>query len=232
MQKIIEAKNLTLSFPIYGQRSKSLRRHVANYATGGRISSFDDVSIVKALDDVNFQWNEKDIVGIMGHNGSGKTSLLRVIAGIYFPTSGSININGSTASMLNINIGVDNDATGLENIYIKCWLMGLKNKDINNKIEDIIDFSELGDFINMPIRTYSSGMLMRLFFAISTCFYRDIIIMDEWLSVGDSSFEKKANERLMNIIDKAKLIVIASHNQKLIDSFCTRKFILEKGRIV
>ena len=152
--------------------------------------------VVKALNDVSFELREGDRVGIVGHNGSGKSTLLRVLAGAYEPVSGTIEVQGQVASMLNITLGLDYEATGYENIFLRGVIMGYTPKEIEPLVDEIVAFSELGDYIDMPMRTYSSGMSVRLAFAVSTCVKADILLMDEWLSVGDEGFKVKARERL------------------------------------
>jgi len=230
-ETIIEAKNISLCFPILGSEGKSIRKTIINSATGGRLNSFSNSLSITALDNVSFNFVRGDIVGIIGHNGAGKSTLLRVLAGIYDITSGNISVKGSVLPLLNINVGMDPDASGLDNIFIKGWLLGFKTNDIKSKINDIISFSELGEYINLPVRTYSTGMVMRLFFATITAFKRDILLMDEWLSVGDEKFSDKANLRLKNLMNSAKLIVITSHNKDLIEKLCNRIFVMNHGKL-
>ena len=167
----------------------------------------------------------------MGHNGSGKTTLLRVLCGIYPPTSGIVSIEGRVNALINIMFGVDYESSGRENIKLRGLLMGLSRRRINDIIDEVVDFSELNDFIDLPMRTYSSGMALRLAFAVATSIDTDILVLDEWLSVGDQEFTQKAEERLIGLISKAKILVIASHNEHLIDRTCTRKIMLEHGAI-
>ena len=159
---------------------------------------------------------------MIGHNGSGKSSLLKAIAGIYSPTNGSIVVNGSITSMLDITIGLNNDSTGLENIIISGLLMGLSKEKIKGLKDEIIDFSGLNDFIHLPLRTYSSGMAMRLAFSIASTISSDIILIDEWISVGDSEFSLKVKNRLNEMIMKSKVMVIASHDLELCQKICNR----------
>ena len=167
----------------------------------------------------------------MGANGSGKSTLLRVLSRVYTPTNGKISINGKINSLININSGMNYEMSGIDNIKIKCLLHGIRLNDINSKSLQIIEFSELGDYIYMPIKTYSSGMLMRLSFAILTSFDSEIIIMDEWLSVGDSSFKEKANKRLAEMLSKDSIFIIATHSDLTANSMCNKKIYLEGGRI-
>ena len=229
----IVAKNMGIEFPIYGSSSRSIKNSALRALTGGAITkNGSDKIVIKALDGINFQWKEGDRVGLVGHNGSGKTTLLRALTGAYVPTSGSLQINGSVSSMLSISLGMEGDATGIENIYLRGTLIGLNNADLKRLVEEVVEFSELGDYIHMPMRTYSSGMMMRLAFGISTSVTADILLMDEWLSVGDEDFASKAEERLQKIVNRAKILVIASHNSGLIEKMCNRVMHLEHGKIV
>jgi lipopolysaccharide transport system ATP-binding protein len=229
----ITADNIVVEFPIYGGKSRSLKSAVMRTATGGLLArDAADRVVVRAVDHCSFDFKPGDRVGLLGHNGSGKTTLLRVLAGVYEPSLGSISIAGKVASMLSITLGMDSEATGRENIYIRGAIMGLRRREVDGLIDEICDFSELGDYIDMPVRTYSSGMSMRLAFAVSTSVAADIILMDEWLSVGDASFAKKAQDRLSGLVERAKILVIASHDENLIRNNCNRILRLEHGKFV
>jgi lipopolysaccharide transport system ATP-binding protein len=233
MKTRIQVKKVSVSFPVYDNAHRSLKKAVLNLTTGGRIA--EDIKhhrVVKALDGINFDLKEGSRLGLLGHNGSGKTTLLRVLSGVYAPTSGKLITQGRIATLLDVSMGLDPDATGFENIYLRGVLEGLKPKDIKKKIDDIADFSELGDFLNFPVRTYSSGMMLRLAFAISTSIDAEILIMDEWLSVGDESFNHKATNRLNELIKKASILVIASHDKDLICKVCNRVIYLEHGVVL
>jgi lipopolysaccharide transport system ATP-binding protein len=231
---IIKAENLTVDFPIYGSTTnRSLKKSLIHAATGGRLAK--DTSkrvLVRALDGLNFEFHEGDRVGLIGHNGSGKSTLLQVLAGIYEPTSGSLQVQGKITSMLGITLGMDSDVTGLENIYLRGRLMGLSRNQIASKVEDIAEFAGIGEYLHLPMRTYSSGMLMRLAFAIATSAEADIILMDEWLSVGDADFILKAKDRLTDLINKARLVVIASHDHTMINDQCNIILKLEHGKLL
>ena len=228
----IEANNLEVSFPIYGTSSRSLKKVTLRALTGGALGvDSNDLVTIKALDNLTFSWKSGDRVGLVGHNGSGKTTLLRALAGIYAPTGGSLQINGKVVSMLSVTLGMEADATGMENIHLRGTLMGYTKKQISNLADEVIEFSDLGDYIHMPMRTYSSGMMMRLAFGISTSVTADILLMDEWLSVGDEQFAEKAEKRLKILVDRAKILVIASHNSGLIKSLCNKAIHLEHGKI-
>ena len=233
MSSSIIAREITVEFPIYENSHRSLKKAVLNLSTGGRIGQdAGHHAIVTALDKLSFNFEEGARVGLIGHNGSGKTTLLRVLSGVYAPVRGELKVNGKIASLLDVSMGLDPDATGFENIYLRGILEGLKPASIRGKVDDIADFSELGDYLNLPVRTYSSGMMLRLAFAISTSIEADIIIMDEWLSVGDAAFSVKAAERLETLVGKASILVVATHDPNLIERICNRKISLEHGRII
>lgn len=229
----VTARNIIVDFPIYGAKSRSLKTTFIRAATGGLLAKdAGDRIVVRALDGPTFEFQEGDRIGIVGHNGSGKTTLLRVIAGAYEPVGGSIEVSGRVASMLSIALGMDLEATGYENIFLRAAIMGLKPGKIPPLVDEICEFSGLGDYIDMPVRTYSSGMSLRLAFAISTCVSADIILMDEWLSVGDAAFREKAQERLQRLLDQAKILVLASHDERLIRDNCNKIMRLDHGRMV
>jgi lipopolysaccharide transport system ATP-binding protein len=234
MKRIIHAENLTVDFPIFSfSGNRSLKKTIINYATGGIISGdVENKLFVRALSNINLEIYEGSRVGLIGHNGSGKTTLLQVLAGIYEPTSGFLNVSGSTTSLLGITLGMNMEESGLDNIYLRGMYMGLSKKDIDSKVDEIIEFSGLGDFIYLPLKTYSSGMCMRLAFSIITNNDFDIILMDEWLSVGDEDFSVKANKRMDEIVKKANIVVVASHNYKMIEERCNTIIEMNHGKIV
>ena len=204
-----------------------------NIATGGALAKDASNRVtVRALDDLTFEFHEGDRVGLIGHNGSGKSTLLQVLAGIYEPTAGQISVNGRVTSMLGITLGMDAEATGLDNIYLRGRLMGFERRVIESLVEDIADFAGIGEFLHLPMRTYSSGMSMRLAFAVATSVDSEIILMDEWLSVGDADFVTKAKVRLTSLVDKARLVVIASHDHTIISDQCNKVIRLEHGKIL
>lgn len=229
----VKAKDLVIEFPIYGANSRSLKNTSLKLATGGRLSTdASDHVVVRAIDQISFDWREGDRIGLVGHNGSGKTTLLRAVAGVYEPIHGSLAVRGTVASMLSIMLGMEAEFTGYDNIFMRCTVLGLRRHQIVQMVDEIVEFSELGDYIHMPLRTYSSGMAMRLAFAISTSIKADVLVMDEWLSVGDADFSKKAEARLKTLVDNAKILVIASHSSSLIEMVCNRVMHLEHGRIL
>jgi lipopolysaccharide transport system ATP-binding protein len=201
-------------------------------ATGGVLTAQRGGHIsIEALKNLDLEISAGDRLGIMGHNGSGKSTLLRLLSGIYEPSSGKIERSGSIASLVDISLGINAESTGRENIFLRGKLMGLSKKEIDEKIDEIIEFSELGDYINLPVRIYSSGMLLRLAFSVSTSITADILIMDEWLSVGDGAFAERASNRLRELVDSSEILVIASHTRSLIEETCNKVVWLEHGVI-
>jgi lipopolysaccharide transport system ATP-binding protein len=225
--------DVTIDYPVLSQSSRKLTRQLIRMATGGQLDRSESGRVtVRALSDITARFGVGDRVGLVGHNGSGKSTLLRVLGGIYSPTSGKVERSGVVGSLLDISLGMSMDATGRENIYLRGALQGLTRRQVDRLIPGIIEFSELGDFIELPMRTYSSGMLLRLAFSVSTVLAPDILLMDEWLAVGDEAFQLKAEQRLHEVVSKTSILVIASHSANLIKNQCNRVLYLEHGRLV
>ena len=223
----------TVDFPIYNADARSLKKRLIRVATGGQIGANEDGRvIIRSLENLSFTFHDGDRVGLIGHNGAGKSTLLRLLSGVYEPTSGSRAVTGEIASLIDISLGIDPEATGRENIYLRGGLLGLTRKEIDAQIDEIIDFSELGDFIDMPLRTYSTGMQLRVAFAVSTIVRPQILLMDEWLSVGDAGFQERAEKRLNDLVQSTNILVIASHSRELISKVCNRLIWLEHGKIM
>ncbi len=229
----ISAKGVCVEFPIWSPSRRSLKSAVLRATTGGRLARETSTWVViQALNELSFEFSRGDRVGLVGHNGSGKTTLLRVLTGIYEPVRGQLDVTGRISSLLDLSLGMDHEATGYENIVLRGVLMGLSPSAIEGKVDEIAEFSELGDYLSMPIRTYSSGMLLRLAFSVSTSIAPEILLLDEWLSVGDAGFREKAEQRLLELIESSAIVVLASHDVNLIRRFCSRTLRLEHGRIV
>jgi lipopolysaccharide transport system ATP-binding protein len=229
----IEAVDFNLNFPIFNASSRSLTSKLLNVATGGRLDADSQGRLeVTALDSISFKLNDGDRVALLGHNGSGKSTLLRAIAGIYPGTSGEMNVQGRLGSLIDLSLGINPEATGKENIFIRGALLGIPKRDIQAQFDEIVAFSELGNFIELPVRTYSTGMHLRLAFAVSTVVRPEILLMDEWLSVGDEGFKAKAERRLEEIVGSTKVLVVATHSRDLVEKSCNRAIWLEHGRIV
>lgn len=232
-QAHISARNVSLDYPIYGASSKDLRNKILSAATGGIIQvGQDNIMQVRAIENVSLEIPSGGRVGLYGHNGSGKTSLLRVLAGIVIPTAGEVEITGRVLPLLNIGVGTYPDLTGREVIRLRLRLDGYNKDQIKALEEEIVDFAELGEgFSNLPIRSYSSGMMTRLLFAIVTIQEPDILLADEWLSVADENFIAKAEQRLDQFVSRAGILVMASHNLDLLKRWCGQIYQLEHGHI-
>lgn len=231
MKHTITLKNVDLVFPILSIRAKSLRNVVANYSVGGRLlKDGKDVIHVRALSNINFSISDGDSLGIIGHNGSGKTTLLKVIAGIYEPTKGNISVDGKISSMIDLSLGLDPSLTGRENVVTLGRMRGFSTSFINDKINDIIEFSGLESYIDLPVKIYSSGMAARLVFSVVTLFEPDILVFDEWIGTGDADFMLKATKRLDDLVAQARSVVIATHSHSLVQSMCNKLLVLDGGK--
>lgn len=226
----IDCQHLTIQFPIYNAQQRSLKRSLLSVA-GGRLGQVGRTMNVNALNDISFRLNEGDRLALLGHNGSGKTTLLRALAGVYSPSAGQITTCGRISSLLDATLGMEPELTGIENIKLRSLLMGIPKQQLPSLIEDVIAFSELEEFIYLPVRTYSSGMVLRLAFAICTAQPPEILLMDEWISVGDALFKDKVEHRLQQFIQQAAILVIATHDAQLAARIANRHLHLVKGRI-
>lgn len=226
----IKVTDLTLRFPVYGADAKSLKKYLAQVAVGGRLGPSQAGSTeVTALSKINFHLKAGDRLGLIGHNGSGKTTLLRALSGAYEPDEGQIEIFGRIAALLDLSLGLDPAATGLDNIRLRGRIAGLSSKEIDARLEEIAAFTGLGPFLAMPMKTYSAGMQARLAFAVSTSVEADVLLMDEWISVGDADFQKIAHERLLGLVERAGILVLASHDIELLKLYCNKVMRMEGG---
>ncbi len=229
----IEVDNVTLDIPIVDARRSLRSSLLVDYAGGrirGRSSESRRVS-VRALDGVSISLAEGDRLGLIGHNGSGKTTLLRIIAGIYQPTSGVVVTRGRVTPLFNPLIGMDVEDTGYENIFNIGLLLGMSRAEIEAKADDIVAFCELGAFLDLPARTYSAGMLVRLAFAVATAIETDILLLDEAIGTGDARFASRAEHRVNELYRRVGTVVIASHSIDLIKQMCNRAVLLEHGKV-
>ena len=232
MKTSIELFGVTLDYPVYSVRAQSLRSSVMKMAVGGRLMKDQrDIAVVRALSNIAFKVEEGDRLALIGHNGSGKTTLLKVLAGIYEPTEGVVDIHGRVTSMINLGAGMDPEASGLQNIYNLALMRLIRKSVIKERVPAIVEFSELGSFINMPVKTYSAGMVARLNFAVATELPADILILDEWLGAGDASFRDKASTRMSQFVENAALVVIATHDMGLVQRVCNKVCVLDGGRM-
>lgn len=228
----IKFQNVSIEYPIFNATGRSLTSSLLKVATGGMLDSDPNGRVlVKALTDISFELHEGDRVALLGHNGAGKSTMLRALGRVYAPTKGTAEIVGEIGSLIDIGLGINAEATGRENVFIRGQLLGLSKQEITAKYSEIVEFAELGDFMEMPVRTYSSGMHLRLAFAVSTVVRPEIVLMDEWLSVGDASFQIKAEARLRELVSETKILAIATHSRELVESVCNRAIWLEHGQI-
>ena len=228
----LQTESVTVVFPIYNAGTRSLKHRLLHHGTGGRIArGLGNRLCVRALEDVSLAFEHGERVGLMGANGAGKTTLLQVLSGVYKPVKGHVRRRGRIASLLNLSIGIDEGATGYENIRLRSYLLGLSPEQVSERVDEIAAFTELGDYLEMPVDTYSTGMRLRLAFAVCTCIEPEILLMDEWLSVGDQSFIHKARRRLEEFVDRARILVLASQNLSLLERTCTTGVLLDAGKV-
>jgi homopolymeric O-antigen transport system ATP-binding protein len=237
----IHATNISLSYPVFARAPR---------ANAGKISAEIDAnaaplewlgagavmpasrrapSQINALQNVNFDLTAGDRLAIVGRNGSGKSTLLRVLAGVYPPSTGRLEVQGRIAPMFNVGLGVRQEATGRRNIILRGIMNGLSRSESEAKVREIIEFSELGPYIDLPVRTYSSGMAMRLAFATATAFSPEVLLLDEWIGAGDEDFQKKAAARMMSLVEQSGITVIASHRRQLLKQVCNYALWIESG---
>jgi ABC-2 type transport system ATP-binding protein/lipopolysaccharide transport system ATP-binding protein len=228
----ITLDRITVDFPIYNAQRRSLKSELLRRTVGGRIESGHDSRVsVMALRDVSLTLKDGDRLGLVGRNGAGKSTLLRVLSGVYEPPIGRAEIDGTVSSLTDIMMGMDPEATGYENILLRSVFMGLSVNQAHASIAEIEEFTGLGNFLKLPMRTYSSGMMVRLAFAISTAITPEILIMDELIGAGDASFFNKAEARLNGLIGRTRILVIASHADDMIRRLCNKAALLDEGRL-
>lgn len=227
--QIIQVKNLELKVPLFKPNDRHILKNPLGFLTDLYFTHAKR-GIVTILDNISFDLNMGERLGVIGPNGAGKSTLLRTLAGIYAPSNGSVNIRGTVKGLFDITLGMNQEATGLENIYLRCLQMGLKLNEITNLVTNIVEFSELNESIDNPFHTYSSGMRMRLAFAISTMVKPDLLLMDEWIGAGDANFRDKVKSRMDNLVSNSRGLVLATHNTALMKSLCTHGIVLSKGR--
>lgn len=226
----IVLRDVSVTFPVLSFRDRSLRSRFVSAVTLRRTAAVSHV--ITALNEVSLDIRAGDRLAIIGANGAGKTTLLRVLAGIYHPTAGSIDVLGRCLPLFDLSAGFDEEATGYENIMRRGLVIGARRSEIDARRAEIAEFTELGDRLDLPLRTYSSGMMLRLIFAVATAVGGEIVLLDEWIGVGDQHFRKKARTRLDEIVARAGILVLASHDVELVKSICNRAILLEQGRII
>jgi ABC-type polysaccharide/polyol phosphate transport system ATPase subunit len=229
---LIALKNVSIQIPIYDIGASSLRKRILSKAIGGRFEQSGSHLVVDALKDVSFEAHDGDRIALVGNNGSGKSTLLRLLSDVYPATSGTVQVVGEVSPMFDAMLGMSMDATGMENISICGRLWGLSPAEIGDSIDDIVDFTELGDYLNVPVRTYSAGMMLRLAFAIATVRDPEILLLDETVGVGDAAFFEKAFNRLQNIIHRSQILFLASHADDILRKVCNKAIWLDHGNLV
>jgi lipopolysaccharide transport system ATP-binding protein len=228
----ILAEDLSIEFPLYHVGARSLKKQLLA-RTGLRLRTDEQNRIViSALRDLNFTIGRGERVALIGHNGAGKTTLLRTLAGIYEPVGGRLLVEGEIGSLIDPSAGIDPDSTGRENIELRCLFRGMSEAESREKVAEIGAFSGLGSFLDVPIRTYSSGMSVRLSFAIATMIAPEILLMDEWLAAGDAEFQRLAQDRLAQLVTDAEILVLATHSMATARTWCSRAIRLDSGRVV
>jgi ABC-2 type transport system ATP-binding protein len=228
----VKLDNITIEIPVFNAKERSLRSNIVSAATGGRIQSKQGKKrAVRAVDGLSLDLRDGARVGLIGHNGAGKSTILRAIAGIYEPTRGSIDVDGSVATMFDIGFGMDEDATGWDNIGLRGRILGHSARDIKRRLHEIAAASELGEYLDMPIRTYSTGMVTRLAFAVSTSIDPDILLIDEGIGAGDAAFLARAKARMQAFVGGANLLVVASHADDLLMEWCRTGIWMDHGRM-
>jgi ABC-type polysaccharide/polyol phosphate transport system ATPase subunit len=230
----IVVKNVVLDYPIYGASHRSFRTALLG-RTGGLIrqeSGRQHRVVVRALDDVSFTLDHGDRLGLVGHNGAGKSTLLRLLAGVYAPVSGEVITEGRISPLFTAAPGIDIEDTGYENIRTCGMFLGMSPEEIVAKTPEIAEFCELGDYLNLPVRTYSAGMMTRLAFAIATSIDPGILLLDEGLGAGDARFAARAEQRMMELINRSSIMVLASHSDAMIKDVCNKAALMESGRLI
>jgi len=223
--------NVGIDFPVYNNRGRSLKNKLLSSVVGGKINTENGKAVISALKGVSLEICPGDRFALIGHNGAGKSTLLKVMAGIYSPTSGNIKIDGKVMPLFDPSLGVSLDATGWENIRTRGILLGLSDEQINTLSGEVAEISGLGSFLDMPVRTYSSGMRMRLAFCVSTAVKPEILLLDEAVIVGDSNFLKMAHERIQHLIADANIMVLASHAPHILKRLCNKSIVINKGKL-
>src|SRR6201996_9607506 len=229
---VIEVANLSVLFPLYHGGSRSLKKMVVAAASGRLAKDQQQRVVVRALSGINLHLESGDRIGLIGSNGAGKTTLLRVLAGIYEPVLGSLRVRGSLNALLDPNLGMNVELTGRENILLRGLYNGLPRSALPRLEEDVAEFAELSDFIDLPVRIYSAGMVVRLGFALATAIRPEILLMDEWFLAGDAAFMERARSRLEAMVRGADILVLSSHQAGTIREWCSRALWLDQGHIV
>ena len=228
----INLRNISIEFPTFNVSARSFKKNFIRLATGGTVvSDANQHVIVRALKNVTMTLNHGDRLGLVGHNGAGKSTMLRLLAGVYEPTVGDLLIEGKVSSMLDLMSGIEGEFTGYENIMQRGILNGLTRAQIKSQIDEIAVLTGLGDYLAMPVRTYSSGMMVRLAFAISASVKPEILLLDEIFNAGDADFLSLARKKMAHLLESSSIVVMATHSDELITEFCNKVLLLDNGQI-
>jgi ABC-2 type transport system ATP-binding protein/lipopolysaccharide transport system ATP-binding protein len=229
----LRLRDLSVEFPIYSGGSRSLKKVLFNRTTQGNLArDAHDRITVRALTDVTLDIEHGDRLAIIGANGAGKSTLLKVLAGIYEPTHGHLHASGQISALLTASVGLNPEATGRENIITYGMFLNVHPREMRTRIDEIAEFTELGYYMDMPVRTYSTGMMVRLCFAVATSVRPQILLMDEWILAGDAGFLRKARHRMEEFLAGTSILVLASHSVPLLKEWCNRAILLDHGRIL
>ncbi|GAB3503973.1 ABC transporter ATP-binding protein [Amycolatopsis cihanbeyliensis] len=226
----IEVREAYVDFPIFDAKTRSLKKKVLG-KVGGKIGTESRVPIIEALHDITLSINDGDRIGLVGHNGAGKSTLLRLLSGIYEPTRGHASIVGRVAPVFDLGVGLDPEISGYENIMIRGLYLGMSRKQMEKRIDDIAEFTELGDYLAMPLRTYSTGMRVRLALGVVTSIDPEILLLDEGIGAVDAAFLNKARNRLVDLVRRSGLLVFASHQDDLLLELCTSAIWMDEGHM-
>lgn len=227
----IDTYNACVDFPIFDAKSRSLKKAMLSSAGGAIGKNEANTVVVEALKDINLHLREGDRVGLVGHNGAGKSTLLRLLSGIYEPTRGVADVRGRVAPVFDLGVGMDPEISGYENIIIRGLFLGQSRRQMRKKMDDIAEFSELGDYLSMPLRTYSTGMRVRLALGVVTSIEPEILLLDEGIGAVDAAFMAKARVRLREMVKRSGILVFASHSNDFLAQLCTTGLWIDHGQI-
>ena len=226
MENVIEVDHLSMHFNLMEEKVDSIKEYIVRLIKGNLLYNY-----FNALDDVSFSVQKNDLFGIVGLNGAGQSTLLKILAGVFTPTSGTVKVNGTVAPLIEVGAGFDPELTAKENIFLNGLILGYSKKFLKDHFDEIIDFAELENFVNVPVKNFSSGMYARLGFAIATVVKPDILIVDEVLAVGDFQFYQKCERRIADMIKNGVTIILVSHDISMIERLCTKLLWLEHGKV-
>jgi ABC-2 type transport system ATP-binding protein len=230
--QMVELNDVGVEFVVYQGSGRSLRKSVLHAGTGGLLAhDSHHRTYVRALAGVSFTLQKGDRLGLIGGNGAGKSTLLRVVAGVYEPTRGRVRVIGQVTPLFDITQGLDMDATGYENIWIRAAYLGLSPRETQGAMDEIVEFTELGDYLDLPMRTYSAGMMLRLAFGVTTTVRSDVLLLDEWIAAGDIGFVEKAQQRASTFARRSSVVVVASHSEDVIRRLCNKALWLRQGEM-